>query len=183
MVGFESVKKWRKMFFVLSRALDEQKFIWVHMRNRTSDLWIPRSDALPQSHRDSIVSETHYEIRVWHLSIFLYGAQGLPSFLFYLQTWRYRHRWFKQYEWTCVIHNSCLLTSRSWQDEKHFSLKLNCFLKSVDRIMKNSQECLYCSFLWKTAGNHHSVPYLSPNWMGSTNFNCLLLLPNPLEGT
>ena len=25
MVGFESVKKWRKMFFVLSRALDKQK--------------------------------------------------------------------------------------------------------------------------------------------------------------
>ena len=64
MVGFESVKKWRKMFFVLSRALEEQKFVCVPMRNRTSDLWIPRSDALPQSHRDSIVSETHYEIRV-----------------------------------------------------------------------------------------------------------------------
>ena len=26
MVGFESVKKWRKMFFVLSRALDKQKY-------------------------------------------------------------------------------------------------------------------------------------------------------------
>ena len=25
MVGFESAKKWRKMFFVLSRALDKQK--------------------------------------------------------------------------------------------------------------------------------------------------------------
>ena len=45
MVGFESVKKWRKMFFVLSRALEEQKIVWVPMRNRTSDLWIPRSDA------------------------------------------------------------------------------------------------------------------------------------------
>ena len=26
MVGFESVKKWRKMFFVLSRALDKQEY-------------------------------------------------------------------------------------------------------------------------------------------------------------
>ena len=48
-----------------------------------------------------------------------------------------------------------------------------CFLKEVDRIMKNSSECLFYSFfffLWKTRGNHQSVIYLSPNWMGSTNF-------------
>ena len=45
-----------------------------------------------------------------------------------------------------------------------------CFLKEVDRIMQNSSECLFYSFLWKTRGNHQSVTYLSPNWMGSTNF-------------
>ena len=30
-----------------------------------------------------------------HLSLYLYWAQNLPSFLFYLQTRRYRHRWSK----------------------------------------------------------------------------------------
>ena len=30
------------------------------MRNRTSDLRIPRSDALPLSHRDSTVSEVYF---------------------------------------------------------------------------------------------------------------------------
>ena len=39
------------------------------MRNRTSDLRIPRSDTLPLSHRDSTVSEIYYEVlmtRVLH---------------------------------------------------------------------------------------------------------------------
>ena len=34
------------------------------MRNRTSDLWILHSDALPLSHRDSMVSKVYYEIRM-----------------------------------------------------------------------------------------------------------------------
>ena len=89
------------------------------MWNRTSDLWIPRCNALPLSHRDSVVSEVYYEIevhmtRVLHtarinyvdsvmssrgigiffcptlvtrrkkISLFLYRAQNLLSFLFYL---------------------------------------------------------------------------------------------------
>ena len=32
------------------------------MRNRNSDLLIPRSDALPLSHRDSTVSEIYFEV-------------------------------------------------------------------------------------------------------------------------
>ena len=39
------------------------------MRNRASDLRIPRSDALPLSHRDSTVGEVFYEVymtRVLH---------------------------------------------------------------------------------------------------------------------
>ena len=32
------------------------------MRNRTSDLRTPRSDALPMSHKDSTVIEVYYEI-------------------------------------------------------------------------------------------------------------------------
>ena len=72
------------------------------MRNRSSDLRISRSDALPQSHRDSTVSEVYDEV---HMTGVLYTAgissvdnvmffnrrrENLPSFLFYLQTWRYR---------------------------------------------------------------------------------------------
>ena len=34
------------------------------MRNRTSDLRIPRSDALSLSHRDSTVSEVYYEVHM-----------------------------------------------------------------------------------------------------------------------
>ena len=34
------------------------------MRNRTSDLRIPRSDALPLSHRDSTVNEVYYEVNM-----------------------------------------------------------------------------------------------------------------------
>ena len=74
------------------------------MRNRTSDLWILHSDALPLSHRDFMVSKVYYKIHMTcvlhtvrisnvnsimfingmremvsfelkHLSIFLYQAQ------------------------------------------------------------------------------------------------------------
>ena len=34
------------------------------MRNRTSDLRIPRSNAVPTSHRDSTVSEVCYEVHM-----------------------------------------------------------------------------------------------------------------------
>ena len=34
------------------------------MRNRTSNLRIPRFDALPLSHRDSTMSEVYYEVHV-----------------------------------------------------------------------------------------------------------------------
>ena len=34
------------------------------MRNGTSDLRFPRSDALPLSHRDSIVTEVCYEVHM-----------------------------------------------------------------------------------------------------------------------
>ena len=43
-----------------------KKKFWVPIRNRTSDLRIPRSDALPLSHRDSTVSESevYYEVHM-----------------------------------------------------------------------------------------------------------------------
>ena len=37
------------------------------MRNRTPDFRIPRSDALPLSHRDSTVSEIYYEVHMTHV--------------------------------------------------------------------------------------------------------------------
>ena len=49
------------MFFVLSRASDKEKF-QVPTRNRTTELRIPRSDALPLSHRDSMVSKAQHVI-------------------------------------------------------------------------------------------------------------------------
>ena len=42
------------------------------MRNRTSDFRIPRSDALPLSHRDSTVSEVYYEV---HMTRVLHTAR------------------------------------------------------------------------------------------------------------
>ena len=50
-----------KMFFVMSRAWDEENILIPHeeWNLRPSDL---RSDALPLSHRDSTVSEIYYEV-------------------------------------------------------------------------------------------------------------------------
>ena len=42
------------------------------MRNRTSDLWILRTDALSLSHRDSTVSEVYYEV---HMTQVLHTAR------------------------------------------------------------------------------------------------------------
>ena len=45
---------------------------FVSMRNGTSDLRIPRSDALPLSHKDSTMSEVYYEV---HLTRILHTAR------------------------------------------------------------------------------------------------------------
>ena len=42
------------------------------MKNRTSDLRIPRSDALPLNHRDSTVSEVYFEV---HMTRVLHNAR------------------------------------------------------------------------------------------------------------
>ena len=51
------------------------------MRNRTSDLRIPRFDALPLSHKDSTVSEVYYEV---HMTRVLHTARisNVDSVLF-----------------------------------------------------------------------------------------------------
>ena len=51
------------------------------MRNRTSDLRMPRSNALPLSHRDSTVNEVYYEV---HMTRFLHTAR-ISKVLDYLQ--------------------------------------------------------------------------------------------------
>ena len=64
------------------------------MRNRTSDLRIPHSDALPLSHRDSTVSEAYYKV---HMTRVLHTARisNVDSIMF-------------------VDRNK----TRSWQDKK-----------------------------------------------------------------
>ena len=42
------------------------------MRNRASNLRIPRSDALPLNHRDSTVSEVYYKV---HMASVLHTAR------------------------------------------------------------------------------------------------------------
>ena len=42
------------------------------MRDQTSDLWIPRSDALPMSHGDSTASEVQSEV---HMTRVLHTAR------------------------------------------------------------------------------------------------------------
>ena len=53
-----------KDVFGLVASVGETKNSESPIRNRTADLWILRSDAPPQRHRDFIVCEAHYEIRV-----------------------------------------------------------------------------------------------------------------------
>ena len=58
------------MFFVFSRLWDKEKILSPHEESSlSSDLRILRSDALPPSHRDSMVSKAHHEVlmtRVLH---------------------------------------------------------------------------------------------------------------------
>ena len=50
--------RWRSRdLFRLVKSVGQRKNSESHMRNRTSHLQIPRSDTLPLSHRDSMVSE------------------------------------------------------------------------------------------------------------------------------
>ena len=51
MLSFELGKEIKERYFSSCHEHRTKKKIWVLMRNQTSDLWIPRSDALPLSHR------------------------------------------------------------------------------------------------------------------------------------
>ena len=60
--------------------MGQEKKILSPMRNWTSDLRIPRSDAQPLSHKDSMVRKTHYKVHIWHTScILLRSARSILS--------------------------------------------------------------------------------------------------------
>ena len=64
-----------------------KKKFWVPMRNWTSNLRIPRSDALPLSYRDSMVSEVYYEVHMTH-ELFFRNEYHLAYFLLILNSKR-----------------------------------------------------------------------------------------------
>ena len=57
MVNFELSEKMKKGFFKSWQEHGIKEKNSMFMRNQTSDLLIPHSDALPLSHRDSTVSK------------------------------------------------------------------------------------------------------------------------------
>ena len=62
MVSFKIGKEKEKGVFRLVTIVGQRKKF--PMRNRTSNLRIPRSDALPLSYRDSMVSNSLYEAHI-----------------------------------------------------------------------------------------------------------------------
>ena len=78
---FLSLTFLRKMFIRLVTSVGQRKR--VPTRNRTSDLRIPRSDALPLSHRDSTVSEVYYEVHMTRvLTLLLFGLSSIVLYFF-----------------------------------------------------------------------------------------------------
>ena len=70
----------RKMFFVLSRAWDKEKILSPHEESNLRPLDL-RSDALPLSHKDSMMSENYYEVHmtcVFHTT----GISNVDSVMF-----------------------------------------------------------------------------------------------------
>ena len=58
-----------KYVFRLVTSVGQEKKFWVPIRNRTSDLQIPRFDALSLSHRDSMVSKAHDEVHISRIGL------------------------------------------------------------------------------------------------------------------
>ena len=94
-----SVKKWRKMFSSCHEHGTEKKF-WVPMKNWTSDLWIPLSDALPLSHRDSMMNKD-----IMNVILCLYSESFLcPMFM---------TRW-KHLSLDSILPCICSVIDRTW---------------------------------------------------------------------
>ena len=72
----------KKIFFVLAQVWDKEKF-WVPMRNWTSVLQIPCSEALPLSHRNSMVSKVLTKFIHNTSCILLESAMSIASYFVY----------------------------------------------------------------------------------------------------
>ena len=80
MVSSELGKEIEKVVISSCHENGTKKTFWVTIRNRTSDLRIPCSDALPQSRGDSMVSKAYYKVHIWHAScILLRSAMSIAS--------------------------------------------------------------------------------------------------------
>ena len=87
-------ERYRGRCFSFCHERRTKKKIWFLMRNRTSDRRIPRSDALPLSHRDLTACEIYYEIhmlrvphtaRVSHVDSVMF-VNRLRKMVFYLRS-------------------------------------------------------------------------------------------------
>ena len=80
MISSEPGKEIEKVVISSCHERGTKKTFWVPIRNWTSDLRIPCSDALPQSRRDSMVSKAYYKVHIWHAScILLRSAMSIAS--------------------------------------------------------------------------------------------------------
>ena len=70
--SYKQIQRNKERCFSSCHERGTKKIFWVPIRNRTSDLRIPRSDAPPLSHRDSTVSEVYYEV---HMTRVLHTAR------------------------------------------------------------------------------------------------------------
>ena len=52
-----------KRWFLSCHKHGTKQIFWVPMRNGTSNLWIQCFNALPLSHRESMVSKAHYQVQ------------------------------------------------------------------------------------------------------------------------
>ena len=64
MVSFELGKEIGRDVFTSHHKCGTKKKSWVPMRNRTSELRILSSNALPLSQGDSVVSEVYYKVHM-----------------------------------------------------------------------------------------------------------------------
>ena len=94
MVSCELGKDIKEDVFRFVTSDERRKNIWFLTRNRTSDRRIPRSDALPLSHRDLTACEIYYEVhmlrvphtaRVSHVDSVMF-VNRLRKMVFYLRS-------------------------------------------------------------------------------------------------
>ena len=104
MISFELGKEIKKDIFSSYHERGTRKKFWVPLRNRASDLRIPRSDALPLSHRDSTVSEVYYVVHMTHV---LHTARISNIVV-----------WILRFEVRFLMGTQNLFVPRSWRDEK-----------------------------------------------------------------